>query len=197
MDFKIYRPKEVDLIKGCRKGDRHAQQQVFDLYASRMLGVCLRYLKNTMQAEDVLVMSFTKVFDRIGQFKGDGSFEGWIRRITVNEALTWLRRNRSMMVAQADLVEVDRQPDYSKLADHLEEEDLLKMIDQLPPGYRIVFNMYALDGYSHKEIAEELGITENTSKSQLSRARTYLQKLLAETDAGMNEQTQNHESTTR
>jgi RNA polymerase sigma-70 factor (ECF subfamily) len=197
MDFKIYRAKEDDLIKGCRKGDRHAQQQIFDLYASRMLGVCLRYVKNTMQAEDILVVAFTKVFDRIGQFKGEGSFEGWIRRIAVNEALTWLRRSRAMMVAHADLVEVDRHPDYNHLADHLEAEDLLKMIDQLPPGYRIVFNMYAIDGYSHKEISAQLGISENTSKSQLSRARVHLQKLLAETELGTTHKGNSHESTTR
>jgi len=189
MDFKIYRAKEDDLVRGCRKGDRHAQQQIFDLYSSRMLGVCMRYVKNIMQAEDILVIAFTKVFDRISQFKGEGSFEGWIRRITVNEALTWLRRNRTM-VAETDLKEADHQPDYYRLADRLEEEDLLKMIDGLPPGYRIVFNMYAIDGYSHKEIAEQLGISENTSKSQLSRARVYLQKLLADADWNSNTQIQ-------
>ena len=149
----------------------------------------MRYVKNPMQAEDILVISFTKVFARLGQFKGEGSFEGWIRRITVNEALTWLRRSRAMM-AETDLAAADLQPDYDRLSDHLETEDLLKMIDKLPPGYRIVFNMYAIDGYSHKEIADELGISENTSKSQLSRARVYLQKLLAETDLGINTQMQ-------
>src|SRR5690606_25633615 len=116
---------------------------------------------------DIVVVSFTKVFDRIDQFKGEGSFEGWIRRITVNEALTWLRRNRTMAL-ETDLMEADREPDYHQLADHLEADDLLRMIDRLPPGYRVVFNMYAIDGYSHKEIAEQLGISENTSKSQLS-----------------------------
>ncbi len=180
MALTIYRAQEQELINGCRRGNHHAQQRLFDLYSSRMYGVCLRYVKNTMQAEDVLVMAFTKVFDRISQFKGDGSFEGWIRRITVNEALTALRRTRMMMV-ETDLERADFEPDYDRLSDHLEEEDLLKMIEQLPPGYRVVFNLYAIDGYSHKEIAEQLGISENTSKSQLSRARVYLQKLLAQT----------------
>lgn len=187
MNFKIYRPKEDDLIRDCRRGDRHAQQQIFDHYSRRMLGVCLRYVKNTMQAEDILVIAFAKVFERISQFKGEGSFEGWVRRITVNEALTCLRRNRVMML-ETDLEQADRQPDYSRLGDHLEAEDLLKMIDELPPGYRVVFNMYAIDGYSHKEIAEQLGISENTSKSQLSRARTHLQKLLADSDWQSNTQ---------
>jgi RNA polymerase sigma-70 factor (ECF subfamily) len=134
-----------------------------------------------MEAEDILVTAFTKVFERIDQFKGDGSFEGWIRRIMINESLTYLRRNRTMYL-QTDLEKADREPDYNQLGNHLEAEDLLKMIDQLPPGYRVVFNMYAIDGYSHKEIADQLGINENTSKSQLSRARTYLQKLLVESD---------------
>ena len=179
MDFTIYRAQENDLINGCRRGDSHAQQRVFDLYSARMYGICLRYVRSSMQAEDVLVMAFTKVFERISQFKGEGSFEGWIRRITVNEALTSLRRSRVMMV-ETDLEYADREPDYNALSDHLEAEDLLKIIEKLPPGYRVVFNLYAIDGYSHKEIAEQLGISENTSKSQLSRARTYLQKLLAE-----------------
>jgi len=194
MDFTIYRAKEEDLIKGCRKGDHYAQQQLYDLYSPRMYGVCWRYVKNTMQAEDILVMAFTKVFDRINQFKGEGSFEGWIRKITVNEALTHLRKSRTMVV-QTDLELADRHPDYDRISDHLEAEDLLKMVEKLPPGYRIVFNMYAIDGYSHKEIAEQLAISENTSKSQLSRARVYLQKLLAETDRRSNSTNSNHEST--
>ena len=148
-----------------------------------------------MLAEDVLVMAFTKVFERIGQFKGDGSFEGWIRRITVNEALTSLRKTRVMMV-ETDLEYADREPDYNAIADHLEAEDLLKMIEKLPPGYRIVFNLYAIDGYSHKEIADQLGISENTSKSQLSRARMYLQKLLLECGWENEKKISNHESTT-
>lgn len=179
MDLTIYRAKEDDLIGGCRRGDHHAQQRLFDQYSGRMHGISLRYVKDPMQAEDIVVMAFTKVFDRISQFKGEGSFEGWIRRITVNEALTWLRKSRAMMV-ETDLEQADREPDYDRISDHLEAEDLLKMIGKLPPGYRLVFNMYAIDGYSHSEIAEQLGISENTSKSQLSRARTYLQKLLAE-----------------
>jgi len=179
MEFTIHRGQEDDLINGCRRGDKHAQQRLFDLYSRRMYGICLRYVKNTMQAEDVLVVAFTKIFERINQFKGEGSFEGWIRRIIVNEALTSLRRNRAMMI-ETDLEYADREPDYDRLSDHLEAEELLKMIEKLPPGYRVVFNMYAIDGFSHKEIGEHLGITENTSKSQLSRARTWLQKLLVE-----------------
>lgn len=193
MNFTIYRSSEKDLIDGCRRGDSHAQQRLFNLFSPRMFSICRRYLKNPMQAEDVLVIAFTRIFEKIDKFKGEGSFEGWIRRIVVNEALTALRKSRAMML-ETDLDQADRQPDYSSLADQLEAEDLLKMIDELPPGYRVVFNMYAIDGFSHKEIAEQLGISENTSKSQLSRARSYLQKVLA--DAGwVNKNISSDEST--
>lgn len=177
MQFKIYRAKEDELIKGCLKRERSAQKLLYDTYSSKMYGLCYRYMKDAMEAEDVLVTAFMKVFDKIEQFKQEGSFEGWIRRIVVNEALTALRKNRSMHL-ETELDEVDYDPNYKNLSDHLEEEDLLLLVKELPPGYGIVFNMYAIDGYSHKEIAVALGISENTSKSQLSRARTYLQKML-------------------
>lgn len=179
MGFKIYRVKEEELIKGCLKGDRTSQKHLYEMHSSRMYGVCYRYVKDSMQAQDILITAFTKVFEKIGQFKNEGSFEGWIRRIVVNEALSFLRRQRTMYV-ETDLEEADRHPDIEQFSDHLEAEDLLNMIAELPSGYRVVFNMFAIDGYSHKEIADHLGISENTSKSQLSRARTYLQKLLAD-----------------
>jgi RNA polymerase sigma-70 factor (ECF subfamily) len=194
MHFTIYRSNEDDLIKGCLRRDPQAQQQLFDIYSSKMYGVCYRYVKHAMEAEDILVMAFTKVFERISQFKGEGSFEGWIRRIMINESLTYLRKKRTMYL-ETDLEKADREPDYDQLSSHLEAEDLLKMIDQLPPGYRVVFNMYAIDGYSHKEIADQLGINENTSKSQLSRARTYLQKLLVESDWVSTRKSNTHETT--
>lgn len=132
-----------------------------------------------MEAEDVMVTAFTKVFEKINQFKGDGSFEGWIRRIMVNESLTYLRRHKSMYL-ETEIEAADREPDYGSLQNELEAEDLRKLIADLPTGYRIVFNLYAIDGFSHQEIAEQLGITESTSKSQLSRARALLQKRLIE-----------------
>jgi RNA polymerase sigma factor (sigma-70 family) len=195
MEFKIYRAKEDELIKGCLRRERTAQQQLFDMYSAKMYGLCYRYVRHAMEAEDIMVTAFTKIFDRIEQFKGEGSFEGWIRRIMVNEALTCLRKNRSMYL-ETELEQADREPDYDKLSDHLEAEDLLRMIQELPPGYRLVFNMYAIDGYSHKEIGEQLGISENTSKSQLSRARVYLQKMLAEQNWVSNQKISNDESAT-
>lgn len=195
MEFKIYRAKEDELIKGCMKRDRSAQQQLFDLYSSKMYALCYRYVRHAMEAEDILVTAFTKIFERIDQFKGEGSFEGWMRRVMVNEALTYLRKSRAMYL-ETELEQADREPDYDQLGDHLEAEDLMKMIQELPAGYRLVFNMYAIDGYSHKEIAEQLGISENTSKSQLSRARVYLQKMLANHDWVSSKKIGNDESAT-
>jgi RNA polymerase sigma factor (sigma-70 family) len=194
MEFKIYRAKEDELIDGCLRRDRTAQQQLYDLYSSKMYGVCYRYVRDVMEAEDILVTAFAKIFEKIGQFKREGSFEGWVRRVMVNEALTHLRKSR-MMYLETEIEQADRQPDYDQLSDHLEAEDLLNMIQQLPAGYRVVFNMYAIDGYSHKEIAEHLGISENTSKSQLSRARTYLQKVLATHDWTYKSKLSNDETT--
>ena len=179
MHFQIYRARESELIEGCRKNDRSAQKTIYETMAGKMLSLCCRYVKNRMEAEDVVVTSFTKVFEKIDQFKGEGSFEGWVRRIVVNECLSFLRKNKNMHL-ETDLAAADREPDLNNLNNHLEAEDLLKLVAELPPGYQIVFNMYAIDGYSHKEIAEHLGINENTSKSQLSRARSHLQSRLLE-----------------
>ena len=195
MSFQIYRAKEQDLIKGCLRRDRVSQQQLFDHFSSKMYAICYRYVKNPMEAEDILVTAFTKIFERINQYKGDGSFEGWVRRIMVNEALTFLRKSRNMYL-ETDLEQADLEPNYNQLGDHLEAEDLLKIIQELPAGYRVVFNMYAIDGYSHKEIADHLGISENTSKSQLSRARVYLQKMLLEYEGNTSKNIVNNESTT-
>src|SRR5688572_14765243 len=129
MEFKIYRAKEDELIKGCLKRERGAQQQLFDLYSSKMYALCYRYVRHAMEAEDILVTAFTKIFERIDQFKGEGSFEGWVRRIMVNEALTYLRRNRTMYL-ETELEQADREPDYERLSDQLEAEDLLNMIQE-------------------------------------------------------------------
>lgn len=193
MDFKIYRADEQELINGCRRRDRAAQKRLYDTFSAKMFALCCRYVKDSMEAEDVLIGAFTKILDKIDQYKNEGSFEGWIRRIVVNESLTYLRRNRNMYL-ELELEAANYEPDYQTISDHLEAEDLLKMIGELPSGYRIVFNLYAIDGYSHKEIAEQLGISENTSKSQLSRARTYLQKLLMDNDWNTNQQ--RHDITT-
>jgi RNA polymerase sigma factor (sigma-70 family) len=170
---------EEQLIKGCLRRDRIAQKYLYDTFSPKMYPLCCRYVKDPADAEDILVTAFTHILERIGQYRGEGSFEGWIKRTVINEALNFLRRNKNMYMTTT-LEEVDYELASPHDHDRLAEEDLLRMIGELPPGYRAIFNMYAIDGYSHKEIAGQLHISENTSKSQLSRARVYLQKLLAE-----------------
>lgn len=178
MEFKIYRAKENDLISGCRRGDGVSQKRLYELYSSKMYAVCYRYVRNHLEAEDILITAFTRIFEKINQFKGEGSFEGWLRRIVINESLSFLRKNQSMYL-ETNLDQADREINYDNLNHQLEAEDLMNIIKDLPDGYRVVFNMFAIDGYTHKEIAAHLGISENTSKSQLSRARVHLQKILA------------------
>jgi len=163
------------LLEGCRKGDRKAQESLYKILASRMMGVCMRYAKDTFEAEDVLQIGFVKVFQKVSEFRGEGSFEGWIRRIMVNTAIESYRKNlRNLNLVDID--EVYDQPQSTFDMSGLELKDLLKLIQQLSNGYRLVFNMYVIEGYSHKEIATELGITEGASKSQLSRARAILKE---------------------
>ncbi len=181
MKFIVHRAKDIELIEGCKKKNAQAQKGLYDYYAGRLYALCCRYIKEKMEAEDVLIIAFTKILDRIDQYKGEGSFEGWMKRIVVNESLTYLRRNKNMYL-EMDIEAADREPEFDKMENELHAEDLIKLVDALPSGYRIVFNLYAIDGYSHKEIAEQLGISENTSKSQLSRARVVLQKSLLKTE---------------
>ena len=183
MRLEIQRSKtEEDLVKGCKANKALSQRLVYEKYAGKMFAVCLRYIRDRSEAEEVMIGGFAKIFEKIGQFKGEGSFEGWIRRIMVNESLIYLRKNKSMYL-EVDIGEADHEPDFQNHESELEAEDLLKMIQELPVGYRTVFNLYAIEGYSHKEIAEQLEINVNTSKSQLSRARKILQKMLIERES--------------
>lgn len=169
--------KEQELIRDCKKGKSAAQKAVYDKYAAMMLAVCVRYIKDRMEAEHVMVGGMVKVFSNIGQFQEQGSFEGWIRRIMVNESLMYLRKHKNMAL-HMDIDEVRQEPNYDVLSDQLGADDLLRMVEELPVGYRTVFNLYAIEGYKHEEIADMLGISEGTSKSQLNRARKLLQKQL-------------------
>ncbi len=163
------------LLEGCRRGERKAQENLYKTLASRMMGVCMRYAKDTSEAEDILQMGFVKVFNKVSDFRSDGSFEGWIRRIMVNTAIETYRKNlRSLNLVDID--EVYDQPQSTFDMSGLEMKDLLKLVQQLSNGYRLVFNMYVIEGYSHREIAEQLGISEGASKSQLSRARSILKE---------------------
>ena len=170
--------QEVQIIKALRRRDSQVQRQVYERYASRMLGVCMRYLGDQMTAEDILVEGFLKVFDKIDQYKGEGSFEGWIRRIMVNESLGYLRQRKRLLEVPILDEAQGIADDNARIDQSLEAGELMQMIDTLPLGYRTVFNLYAIEGYAHAEIAHMLGITESTSKSQLHRARALLQQLV-------------------
>lgn len=168
---------EKTLIAACKQEDRKAQQTLFERYSPLMLGVCRRYLKREEDAEDVLVEAFYKVLANIEQFKEMGSFEGWIRRIVVNEALMFLRRNNALQHALELNPQIDTGEDAT-IEDEISTRELLSYLDQLPTGYRTIFNLYVLDGMKHREIAELLGISINTSKSQLILAKQRLQEIL-------------------
>ena len=165
-----------ELVKRCRAGERKAQEMLYKQFASKMLGVCCRYATDRMEAEDMMQNGFIRVFQKIGDFRGEGSFEGWMRRIMVHSSIEYYRKHHKMM----QLVELDEagaESSTNPLATaKLAANDLLLLIQQLSPGYRIVFNLYAIEGYSHREIATIVGITEGASKSQLSRARSILRE---------------------
>jgi RNA polymerase sigma factor (sigma-70 family) len=170
------------LVEECLKGKRHAYKLLYNRYAVKMLGVCMRYVKNQDEAEDILQEGFVKVFTKMETYKNTGPLEAWIRRIMVNTALLQIR-NRIKP-------EIEREINhYYSITENIEDEnescwetitseDLFKMIQSLPDGYRTVFSLYVVDEYSHKEIGALLGISESTSKSQLSRARILLKKMI-------------------
>ena len=183
---------EGELVKACKRLDKGAQEQLFSKYAPVMLGICRRYTGNIHDAEDVMIGGFMKVFDKIDQYQGAGSFEGWIKRIMINDSLGFLRKNKSMYL-EVDIEKANERPDLNKLDAALDTEDLLSIISELPPGYRLIFNLYAIEGYSHKEIGVKLGITESTSKSQLSRARVILKKKLLDAEKMLEGKITSHE----
>ncbi len=164
---------EEQIINGCIMGDRKMQRLLYERFASQMFAVCLRYTKDHHAAEDVLQDGFVKIFRYIGNFRKQGSFEGWVRRIFINTAIEYLRKSVNLYPMVTDEGKtIDVEDNF--VFDGLEVEDLLAIIQTLSPGYRTVFNLYAIEGYSHKEIAEMLKISEGTSKSQLARARQIL-----------------------
>jgi RNA polymerase sigma factor (sigma-70 family) len=165
------------LLDGCLRDNRVAQEALYKKYASTMFGICLRYAVDRPQAEDIMQEGFVKVFTHIKQFRREGSFEGWMKRIFVNTAIEWLRKNTVMnQMLDVEVTPLNRvQPDdFHKLS----AKDLMAFIQSLAPGYRTVFNLYAIEGFSHKEIGEMLGISEGTSKSQFARARYMLEKIV-------------------
>lgn len=174
---------DEELIQACIEGKRYAQKVLYDRYYSLMYAICVRYTGNKEEAEDVLIEGFIKIFSKIKEFRNEGSFEGWLKRIIINTAINNFRYNSKKkylnVIDNEKTVEVKDDIDIFKK--NYSAEYLIKLIQQLPDGYRIIFNMYEIEGYSHKEIANELGITVSTSKTQLFHAKRILKnKILNE-----------------
>jgi len=170
---------DLQIIEGCARHNRKAQQVLYDQYSRFLLGICLRYATDKDEAEDILQESFLKIFLNIKDFSGTGSFIGWLRKVTVNTAITHYHKNLKYRyhVEIEEYVSVETGV-TSFEEDFFNSEELFKVLNELPAGYRMVFNLYAIEGYKHKEIAEILGIDTNTSKSQYSRAKAVLRDKL-------------------
>ena len=160
------------LIKKAINNNREAQEQLFEQFSPKMLGICRQYVKDLHHAEDLLLSGFLKVFTSLHSFKHEGSFEGWIRRIMVNTCISYLRKKNLVDLSDEDYV---FNQEATESLENTSVEDIQKLIDQLPDGYKIVFNLFAIEGYKHSEIAAQLGISISTSKSQLFKARKLLQ----------------------
>jgi len=176
--------EEKELILACVRGEKTAQHLLYKKFSSLVFGICLRYAKNKMEAEDTMQEVFVKIYQNLKDYQSAGSFEGWVRRIAVNAAITSYRKNlRGRFQDEID----DRSEYATSLIEHHDVdytmEELMSCVQALPDGYRTVFNLYAVEGYKHKEIAEMLEIDDNTSKSQFSRAKGHLQKALFELSA--------------
>lgn len=167
-----------DIVQNCLAGDANAQELLYNKYSGKMYGVCLQYSDNYDDAKDILQEGFIKVFTRLHQYKGKGSLEGWIRKIMVNTALEKYRDKHYLNKVDEDASAIPEKADHN-IIDELSARDLMKVIQELTPKYRMVFNLFAIEGYSHKEISALLEISEGTSKSNLSRARAILQGKLA------------------
>lgn len=175
---RMEKPEYNDLIDGCKNGDRAAQRKLFTALSSKMFVVCIRYMGDRDAAEDILQEGFVTLFEKIGDYSGSGSFEGWARKIFVNTALMSLRKNHLLKLT--DPIDSARnletgQPDQIQ---QLGYKEIMRMVMSLPAGYRTVFNMFAIEGYSHNDIADTLGISPATSRSQLNRARQMLQEMI-------------------
>ncbi|WP_378182429.1 RNA polymerase sigma factor [Aquimarina sp. SS2-1] len=167
---------ETQLIKKAIKEHRDAQRLLYDTYAPKMLSVCRRYIRDIHFAEEVMLSGFFKVFKNLKQFNFEGSFEGWIRRIMVNESISFLRKQKQILFTED--IPVSNEASWNNIHIELEVEQIQELIDNLPEGYRMVFVLYAVEGYKHNEIATMLGVSESTSKSQLFKARKMLQQKL-------------------
>ena len=171
---------DLKLIESCIKGDRASQKVLYDRLAPRMFPLCIRYAGDRVQAEDLLQEGFITLFAKLNDYKGNGSFEGWARKIFVTTALMDLRKKDALKMSEELETVRGMKDDLPSQGQNIGYKELMKLVMELPTGFRTVFNMYAIEGYSHKEIGEMLGISETTSRTQLSRARIWLQNKIKE-----------------
>lgn len=171
---------DSELVSECLKGKPSAQRNLFQVHSGKMFAVCLRYMGNTMEAEEVLQESFIKVFEKLNQWKGDGPLGGWIRTIVVNTALTRIKNNKKFKLDKNIDEAVTLSDNNEDQLEAMQAEDLMKLIAQMPDGYKTVFNLFVVEGYGHKEIAEMLGVSESTSKTQFLKAKNWLVKRINE-----------------
>ena len=164
--------EEKELIELAVENNRHAQQKIYSKFSPKMLSVCRQYIKDLHQAEDIMITSFMKVFTNLKNFKQEGSFEGWIRRIMINECISFIRVQKKVAYIEDENY---FEESFNNIESQFSVDDIQLLIDSLPDGYKMVFNLFAIEGYKHQEIAELLGINEGTSKSQLSHAKKMLQ----------------------
>lgn len=172
---------DKDIISGCLRNDRYSQKQLFDKYKKTMKSLCIRYLGDTDEADDVLQEGFIQMFDKLKSFKFEGSFEGWFRRIMTNLCLKHLIEKKKFIIENLEET-YELKEEHSDIEAELTNQELLNGLLKLPYGYRTVFNMYVIEGYSHKEIGEILNIGESSSRSQLAKAKIFLRKILKDTD---------------
>ena len=171
---------EKQLIEGCKRGDRKAQKELYEMYSRKMMGVCLRYIGDRETARDLLQDGFIKVFTSIDSYSGNGSFEGWIRKIFVNCALEYLRKSDVLREAVGFDLSIDQIGFDDLIISEISASELLKLVQDLPNSLRAVFNLFAIEGYSHKEVAKMMDISESTSRSQYVRAKQLLQSRINE-----------------
>jgi RNA polymerase sigma factor (sigma-70 family) len=174
-----------ELIRGCLDGDPRAQKTLYDKYSGKMYALCLRYCDNRDTAKDMLQEGFVRVFRSLVNFRHEGSFEGWMKRIMVNQCIEQYRREKSDPWF-SDVQEAHHLGFDDHAFARLNMQDLLRAVQSLPRGYRTVFNLYAIEGYAHKEIAAQLGISENTSKTQLLKARNMLRRIISAMEGNSN-----------
>ena len=189
--MNLHQKDELDeLISGCAKGERRCQQRIYEMMYGKMLGVCMRYTRDKDEAKDVLQDGFIKVYANIKHYNGKGSFEGWIRRIVVNTAIDYFRKNRSVNVTvDSDYVtKIGDEPveqEEEGIYSNIKTDDIVREIQRLSPAYQTVFNLYVVEGYTHKEIADKLGISVGTSKSNLAKAKINLKKAFSHVTADL------------